>query len=46
VDVKPRPYLDLEVDYSRSVPLQLNSFSFGISVDIGLLLGSRRLRKF
>jgi hypothetical protein len=41
VEVKPRPYLDLEVDYSRSVPLQLNSFSFGISVDIGSLLRSR-----
>jgi len=41
VEVKPRPYLDLEVDYSRSVPLQLNSFSFGISVDFGSLLRSR-----
>jgi len=44
LEVKPRPYLaylDLEVAYSRSVPLQLNSFSFGISVDIGSLLRSR-----
>jgi hypothetical protein len=41
VDVKPVKYLDLEADYSRSVSLQLNSFSFGISVDIGSLLRSR-----
>ncbi len=41
VEVKLRPYLDLEVDYSRSVLLQLNSFSFGIGVDIGSLLRSR-----
>jgi hypothetical protein len=41
MEVKARAYLDLEVDYSRSVPLQLNSFSFGISVDIGSLLRSR-----
>jgi hypothetical protein len=38
VEVKRRPYLDLELDYNRSVPLQLNNFSFGISVDISLLL--------
>jgi hypothetical protein len=37
LEVKPRPYLDLEVDYSRSVPLQLNNFSFGISVDLRTL---------
>jgi hypothetical protein len=41
LEVKPRPYLDLEVDYSRSVPLQLNNLSFGISVDVGSLLRSR-----
>ena len=41
VEVKPRPYLGLEVDYSRSVPLQLNNFSFGISVDMGSLFRSR-----
>jgi len=41
LEVKPRLYLDLEVDYSRSVPLQLNSFSFGISIDISSLLRSR-----
>jgi len=38
VEVKPRPYLDLEFDYSRSVPLQLNNISFGISVDLGALM--------
>jgi hypothetical protein len=41
LEVKPRPYLDLEVDYSRSVPLQLNSFSFGIAVDLRSLLQTR-----
>jgi hypothetical protein len=44
VEYKPRPYLDLEVDYSHSIPLQLNSFSFGISLDVGSLLRSRRFR--
>src|SRR5205807_648363 len=38
VEVKPRPYLDLEFDYSRSVPLQVNNISFGISVDLGALM--------
>jgi hypothetical protein len=38
VEIKPRPYLDLEFDYSRSVPLQLNTFSFGIGVEISTLL--------
>lgn len=41
VEIKPRPYYDLELDYSRSVALQLNSFSFGIGVDVGSLLRSR-----
>jgi len=30
--------LDLEFDFSRSVPLQLNSYSFGIGVDLSRLL--------
>jgi hypothetical protein len=34
VEMKPVHYLDLEAGYSRSVPLQLNSFSFGVSVDV------------
>ena len=42
VEVKPAKYLDLEADYSRSVPLQLNIFSFGISIDLGSLLRSQR----
>jgi hypothetical protein len=41
VEVKPAPYLDLEFDFSRSVPLQLNSFSFGIAVDLRALWHSR-----
>jgi hypothetical protein len=38
MDYKPAPYLDLEFDFSRSVPLQLNSYSFGIGVDLSWLL--------
>ncbi len=41
VELKPVRFLDLEVDYSRSVPLRLNNLSFGIGVDIGSLLRSR-----
>jgi hypothetical protein len=37
-DFKPTPYLDLEFDYSRSVPLNLNIYSFGIGVDLGWLI--------
>ena len=39
VDYKPVGYLDLEFDLSRSVPPQLNSYSFGIGVDLSWLLG-------
>jgi hypothetical protein len=38
VELKPVKTLDLEFDYSRSVPLRLNSFSFGIGVDLGAIL--------
>lgn len=41
VEVKPAKYLDLEAGYSRSVPLRLNTFSFGISIDLGSLLRSQ-----
>jgi hypothetical protein len=34
IDFKPVSYLDLEFDFSRSVPLGLNSYSFGIGVDL------------
>lgn len=44
VEVKPISYLDFEFDYSRSVPLQLNNFSFGIGLDIGSLMRSRSPR--
>jgi hypothetical protein len=37
-EFKPVRALDLEIDYSRSVPLRLNTFSFGIGVDLGALL--------
>lgn len=38
IEFKPVSYLDFEFDFSRSVPLQLNSFSFGVSVDLSRLL--------
>jgi len=38
IEVKPAKTLSLEFDYSRSVPLRLNTFSFGIGVDLGALL--------
>jgi len=41
VEVKPLHYLDLEANFSRSVPLALNIFSFGLSVDIGAAFRSR-----
>ena len=45
VDVKPVKTIDLEFDYSRSVPLRLNTFSFGIGVDLGALLRRSSLGK-
>jgi len=45
VDVKPVKTIDLEFDYSRSVPLRLNSFSFGIGFDLGAMLRRASLRK-
>jgi hypothetical protein len=41
IDYKPVGYLDLEFDFSHSVPLQLNSYSFGIGVDLSWLLRPR-----
>ena len=40
IEVKPLRNLDLEFDYTRSVPLRLNIFSFGISVDISGMMRS------
>lgn len=45
VDVKPSKTIDLEFDYSRSVPLRLNTFSFGIGLDLGAMLRRPSLRK-
>jgi hypothetical protein len=42
IEVKPVKYLDLEADFSRSVPLRLNSFSFGVSFDIHMLYSEAR----
>jgi hypothetical protein len=33
-------YFDLQFDYSRSVPLRLNSISFGAAIDLGGLIRS------
>jgi hypothetical protein len=41
IDYKPVGYIDLEFDFSRSVPLQLNSYSFGIGMDLSWLLRPR-----
>ncbi len=38
IDFKPVDYLDFEFDYSRSVPLRLNNYSFGISVNLSSLV--------
>jgi hypothetical protein len=45
VEVKPTKVVDLEFDYSRSVPLRLNTFSFGIGVDLGTVLRRSSLGK-
>ncbi|HYL86391.1 MAG TPA: hypothetical protein VE263_19360 [Candidatus Angelobacter sp.] len=38
IDFKPVYYLDFEFDYSRSVPLQLNNYSFGIGINLTSLV--------
>lgn len=40
-DFKPVYYLDFEFDYSRSVPLQLNNYSFGIGINLSSLVRPR-----
>lgn len=42
VEVKPTKSVDLEAAYSRSVPLRLNIFSFGVNIDIASFLQSQR----
>jgi hypothetical protein len=41
IDFKPVNYLDLEFYYSRSVPLRLNNYSFGIGIDLSSLVRPR-----
>jgi hypothetical protein len=41
-DFQPVRHLDLEFDYSRSIPLHLNIFSFGVGVDLSWLLHKPR----
>ena len=38
IEYKPFSYLGLEFDYSHSVPLQLNSVSFGVAIDLSSLV--------
>ncbi|HET8924957.1 MAG TPA: hypothetical protein VFN26_18400 [Candidatus Acidoferrum sp.] len=38
IDFKPVYYLDFEFDYSRSVPLHLNNYSFGIGINLSSLV--------
>jgi len=41
IGFKPVYYLDFEFDYSRSVPLRINNYSFGIGLDLSSLVRSR-----
>jgi len=43
VDANPKPYLDMELGYTRSVHYALNSVSFGVGVNVGYL--ARRNRR-
>lgn len=38
IDFKPVYYLDLEFDYSRSVPLHVNNYSFGMGINLSSLV--------
>lgn len=40
-DFRPLYYLDFEFDYSRSIPLHLNNYSFGIGVNLSSLVRPR-----
>jgi hypothetical protein len=42
VDANPRPYLDMELGYTRSVNYDLNAVSFGIGVNVGYLARRNR----
>jgi hypothetical protein len=42
LDFNPAPTVDFEVAYSRSVHYQLNTFSFGIGVNLSRLVSGRR----
>jgi hypothetical protein len=44
IEFKPVSYVDLEYDYSHSVLLRLDIFSFGVAVDLGRLLRPRSHR--
>jgi hypothetical protein len=41
IDANPRPYLDLELGYTRSVNYDLNAVSFGVGVNVGYLARRR-----
>ena len=41
IDFKPVDYLDFAFDYSRSIPLHLNNYSFGIGINLSSLARPR-----
>lgn len=41
IDFRPVHYLDFEFDYSRSVPLHLNNYSFGVGINLSSLVRPR-----
>ena len=42
LDFNPSPLVDFEVAYSRSVHYQLNTFSFGVGVNLSRLVSRRQ----
>jgi len=41
IDANPRPYVDMELGYTRSVNYDLNAVSFGIGINVGYLARRR-----
>ena len=41
IDANPKPYLDMELGYTRSINYDLNAVSFGIGVNVGDLIRKR-----
>jgi hypothetical protein len=41
----PRPYLNLDVGYTRSLSFEFNTFSWGIDINVSRLIGGNKLTK-